>query len=197
MCGMSGIELLVVLAVAVIFVGPEHLPEMFRSAGKLMREVRRMTGDIGQVTREIRSSVNIDDLRSQLKAEMAAERERFRLLSQELEIDALKARKGAGTANAANRAASGALMTAAAGSTAAPAAADAPVTSDPADSSAIDDGGIAATAGIQDTDPADAPLPPLPAIRPARHAVEAASPATESRPAAPAPGADEPSGDPA
>jgi sec-independent protein translocase protein TatB len=192
---MSGIELLVVLAVAVIFVGPEHLPEMFRSAGKLMREVRRMTGDIGQVTREIRSSVNIDDIRNQLKAEMAAERERFRLLSQELEIDALKARKSTTTQSSAR---APALMTGAA------VASDTPAPAPAADSGApvaadMPSADVASSAGIMDTDPSDAPLPPLPTIRPARHAVEAAAAtAAPPTPAAPAAASDNDStGDPA
>ena len=195
MCGMSGIELLVVLAVAVIFVGPEHLPEMFRSAGKLMREVRRMTGDIGQVTREIRSSVNIDDIRNQLKAEMAAERERFRLLSQELEIDALKARKSTTTQSSAR---APALMTGAA------VASDTPAPAPAADSGApvaadMPSADVASSAGIMDADPGDAPLPPLPTIRPARHAVEAAAAtAAPPTPAAPAAASDNDStGDPA
>jgi sec-independent protein translocase protein TatB len=193
---MSGIELLVVLAVAVIFVGPEHLPEMFRSAGKLMREVRRMTGDIGQVTREIRSSVNIDDIRNQLKAEMAAERERFRLLSQELEIDALKARKSTTTQSSARAPAlmTGAAVASDATATAAAAAdSGAPVAAD------MPSADVASSAGIMDADPGDAPLPPLPTIRPARHAVEAAAAtAAPPTPAAPAAASDNDStGDPA
>ena len=197
MCGMSGIELLVVLAVAVIFVGPEHLPEMFRSAGKLMREVRRMTGDIGQVTREIRSSVNIDDIRNQLKAEMAAERERFRLLSQELEIDALKARKSTTTQSPAARAP--ALMTGAAVASDATATAAAAADSGAPVAADMPSADVASSAGIMDADPGDAPLPPLPTIRPARHAVEAAA-ATASPRAASAPAAasnDDSTGDPA
>lgn len=93
MCGVSGIELLVIVAIAVIVVGPERLPELMRSAGKMMRQVRALTGDLGQVTREIQSTVNIEEIRKQLREEMQIERARFRQLAQETEIDAIRARK--------------------------------------------------------------------------------------------------------
>jgi sec-independent protein translocase protein TatB len=93
MCGVSGIELLVIVAIAVIVVGPERLPDLMRAAGKLMRQVRAMTGDLGQVTREIQSTVNVDEIRKQLREEMQIERARFRQLAQETEIDAIRARK--------------------------------------------------------------------------------------------------------
>lgn len=98
MCGVSGIELLVIVAIAVIVVGPERLPELMRGAGKMMRQVRAMTGDLGQVTREIQSTVNIEEIRKQLREEMQTERERFRQLAQETEIDAIRARKPKPTA---------------------------------------------------------------------------------------------------
>ncbi len=98
MCGVSGIELLVIVAIAVIVVGPERLPELMRGAGKMMRQVRAMTGDLGQVTREIQSTVNIEEIRKQLREEMQTERARFRQLAQETEIDAIRARKTRPTA---------------------------------------------------------------------------------------------------
>jgi sec-independent protein translocase protein TatB len=183
MCGISGVELVVIVAVAIVIMGPERLPEMMRNLGRLMREVRRMTGDLGQVTREIQSSVSMEDMRRQIREELKGERERFRRLAEEVEIDQIKARRPtrpspAGEPADAPRPA------------APPDAADGPPPEVAAPPTALP-----ATAGVDDG--LEAPLPPLPPIR---RAQRTAARLPDGRPdqasAPPEPGpADAPAGD--
>lgn len=46
MFGMSFTELVIIAILALILLGPDRLPDAARSAGKLMRELRRATDDI-------------------------------------------------------------------------------------------------------------------------------------------------------
>lgn len=46
MFGISWSEMLVILAVALVVIGPKDLPRLLYSAGKLFRNVRRFTDDI-------------------------------------------------------------------------------------------------------------------------------------------------------
>jgi Tat protein translocase TatB subunit len=46
MFGIGVPELLVILIVALVFLGPKRLPEVARSLGKALAEFRRATGDI-------------------------------------------------------------------------------------------------------------------------------------------------------
>ena len=92
MCGISGFELVVILAAAIIFLGPERLPDMMRSVGKLARELRRLRGDLGQVTREITSQVGVDDLKDTVRETLEVDRVRSRMKEAESEIDAIRAR---------------------------------------------------------------------------------------------------------
>ena len=64
MLNVGPLELLVVLAVALIVVGPERLPELARSVGKAMRQLR-------QVQDEVRDMVSsgVDDEMRQAAAE--------------------------------------------------------------------------------------------------------------------------------
>ncbi len=54
MFGIGMPELLVILAVALIVIGPKKLPELARSLGKAMGEFKRATN-------ELRSAVNLDE----------------------------------------------------------------------------------------------------------------------------------------
>lgn len=93
MCGISGPELIIIVVVALVILGPERIPELMRSLGKMMREVRKFTGDLSQVTREIQSTVSMEDLRKQIRDELSVERDKIRRLTQEVEIDQIRERK--------------------------------------------------------------------------------------------------------
>lgn len=92
MCGISGSEFLIIIVAAIIIMGPEKLPDLMRMAGKLARDVRRIRGDLGDVTKEIRSQVNVKDLQDQLTKELEIDRARERMREAESEVDALRAR---------------------------------------------------------------------------------------------------------
>lgn len=92
MCGISGFELVVILAAAIIFLGPERLPDMMRNVGKVARELRKLRGDLGQVTREITRSTGVEDLKDQLKESLEVDRVRERVKGAESEIDLIRAR---------------------------------------------------------------------------------------------------------
>jgi sec-independent protein translocase protein TatB len=51
-------ELLVILGVALLVLGPDRLPEAVRTAGRVMGEVRRITGSFQQ---ELRSALDEPD----------------------------------------------------------------------------------------------------------------------------------------
>ena len=93
MCGISGPELIIIVVVALVVLGPERIPELMRSLGKMMREVRKFTGDLSQVTREIQSTVSMEDLRKQIRDELSVERDKIRRMTQEVEIDQIRERK--------------------------------------------------------------------------------------------------------
>ena len=71
MFGLSPAEILVVAVVALIFIGPDKLPDAFRALGKGIREVRRHTHDLkehldqdqhlGQTVRELKATLRGDD----------------------------------------------------------------------------------------------------------------------------------------
>lgn len=91
MCGVSGVELLLILVVAVVVLGPERLPEVARQLGRAMREVRKVTNEFTKVTNDVRSQVNVDELRAQLRREMQTERARAVKTEVTSEIDAIRA----------------------------------------------------------------------------------------------------------
>jgi sec-independent protein translocase protein TatB len=64
MFGVGPVELLVVLAVALIFVGPERLPRLAADIAKMIREVRKYTGSLAaefnQVVKELEEETKPD-----------------------------------------------------------------------------------------------------------------------------------------
>lgn len=60
MLGMGWTEIFVIVIVALFAVGPEKLPEVARSAARLMRQVQRIVG-------ELRDTVNLEELDVQVR----------------------------------------------------------------------------------------------------------------------------------
>ena len=92
MCGISGIELLVIIVAAIIFLGPEKLPDLLKMAGKASRELRKLKGDLGDMTQELRDAVPVDEMRRQMSEDLQLTRARASMKQTEQEIDALRAR---------------------------------------------------------------------------------------------------------
>ena len=63
MFGMSMTEILFILAIALVVLGPEKLPKLARQIGKWVREFRRLTTDL-------RSAVEVDELRDDIRKQM-------------------------------------------------------------------------------------------------------------------------------
>lgn len=78
MCGVSGIEFVVILVVAVIVLGPERLPEAMRTLGKMARELRKITDDFSDVrdefTRDFREELERDTGQKKSTAQQTAQR---------------------------------------------------------------------------------------------------------------------------
>lgn len=60
MFGIGLPEMLIVLAVALIFIGPKKLPDLAKSLGRAMGEFKRATSDLKQ---SIESETGMDDVR--------------------------------------------------------------------------------------------------------------------------------------
>ena len=58
MLGIGPLEMIVILGLALIVLGPEKFPEAGRMVGKAMREFRAMTTDI---TRDLSNDIKISD----------------------------------------------------------------------------------------------------------------------------------------
>lgn len=69
MFGIGFIEIIVVLLVALIFVGPEKLPKMAVSAGKLFKELRKTVDNVKLGLTEIETVENFEKLSNEKTAE--------------------------------------------------------------------------------------------------------------------------------
>ncbi len=73
-------EMLVICALALIFIGPKQLPEVARAIGKFINELKRASDEALEVFRETKSKSN-DFIR---KTE-----EQFNVLNEKIEVDKL------------------------------------------------------------------------------------------------------------
>jgi len=102
-CGVSGIEFLVILVVAVIVLGPERLPEAMRTLGKMARELRKITDEFSDVrdefTREFREELERDPAQQKSNAAQSAQRRaKAGRAGQDVpEIDRIRAERAAET----------------------------------------------------------------------------------------------------
>ena len=60
---IGGGEMLVILIVALVVLGPERLPEMARSAGKMMHKLRTMTDGLQSEVRDVMEDPSMQPLR--------------------------------------------------------------------------------------------------------------------------------------
>ena len=102
MCGISGIELALIVVVALVVVGPERLPDLLRAVARFAGQMRGVTEDLQRVTRDIREGLPTEELRRELRratdldtasGDAPARRERLRDSAAEAEIDAIRARR--------------------------------------------------------------------------------------------------------
>jgi sec-independent protein translocase protein TatA len=68
MFGLGGLELVVILAIALIIFGPKRLPEIGRTLGKGMREVKSTVGEIEDVKKSTIGQV--DELKDSFKVDL-------------------------------------------------------------------------------------------------------------------------------
>jgi sec-independent protein translocase protein TatB len=92
MCGISGFEFTVIMIAAIIVLGPEKLPELLRMFGKLTKQIRRWKGDLGDIAKDVQSSLPVDQIRKEMSEGLDLERARTHLKETESEIDALRSR---------------------------------------------------------------------------------------------------------
>ncbi|SHN61679.1 Sec-independent protein translocase protein TatB [Desulfovibrio litoralis] len=89
MFGIGSSELLIILVVALLVLGPEHLPKIMRTVGKVMGDFRRITTDF---QRTINTEVAVDEekriRREEKKAKQAAKEAARAELLAELKAEA-------------------------------------------------------------------------------------------------------------
>lgn len=66
MFGLGGMEILVILLVGVVVLGPERLPKVMRSFTRVMSEFRRISTDL---QRTINSEINLEEFNRQQRLE--------------------------------------------------------------------------------------------------------------------------------
>ncbi len=62
MFGIAWAEMLVILAVALVLIGPKDLPRVLYGAGKILRNVRRFTGDVQKSIDDIMREEELNDI---------------------------------------------------------------------------------------------------------------------------------------
>ncbi|MDX1975654.1 MAG: Sec-independent protein translocase protein TatB [Rickettsiales bacterium] len=70
MFDLSLSEIILVVAVAVIFIGPKELPAVIRSFVKCMRSLKAMASEIRQAFDEVAKESGIDDIKKEIDQEV-------------------------------------------------------------------------------------------------------------------------------
>jgi Sec-independent protein translocase protein TatA len=93
--GVGPFELLLILVIATIVLGPERMAQLGRSAGRLYAEYRtRWQRDVDEMTRELRRELEslqqeVEDIRQTAESEIQAAQSAFESVVGEMDLDAL------------------------------------------------------------------------------------------------------------
>lgn len=71
--GIGFLELLLILILGVIFIGPDKLPEMAAKAGQLFRSFKKATFDLSRSITEELPTKDVKDIKDTLTQDIAAE----------------------------------------------------------------------------------------------------------------------------
>ena len=82
MFDIAGTELLLLIALAIIFVGPQDLPRLMRAVGAFVRKARMVARDFQRAFEDVANEADLEDIRKEAEA-----------LKKETEIPAGKGRK--------------------------------------------------------------------------------------------------------
>src|SRR5215813_5269662 len=98
MFGMGGSEILVILIVALIFLGPDKLPDAATKISKGIRELRRQTREvqqtiendtqIGGAIRDLKSALRGEEIRPKVRQALAPLAEAAKTLNDAARLDA-------------------------------------------------------------------------------------------------------------
>ena len=103
MFGIGSTELLVILVVALIVIGPQKLPQLMRSLGKGMAEFKRMSSDVTDtLDKEIKAaekSMREQELQEKLATEEAARKKAEAVLAEKEASESAPAAPQAETAD--------------------------------------------------------------------------------------------------
>lgn len=68
MFDIGGTELILLIALAVIFVGPKDLPRLMRALGAFVRKARMMTRDFQRSFEDIANEADLEDIKREAKS---------------------------------------------------------------------------------------------------------------------------------
>ena len=71
--GIGFLELLLILILGVIFIGPDKLPEMAAKAGQLFRSFKKATFDLSKSITEELPTKDVKDIKDTITQDIAAE----------------------------------------------------------------------------------------------------------------------------
>ena len=86
MFDIAGTELLLLIALAIIFVGPKDLPRLMRSIGAFMRKARMVARDFQRSFEDIANEADLKDLQDDVKEIKQGVRKKVDSLKDPLDI---------------------------------------------------------------------------------------------------------------
>lgn len=74
MFGISLAELLVIMTIAVIFIGPKELPEVARYITKFIIKVKKILEEVKKELKTVSNQLGLDEIRSEVEMELMKEK---------------------------------------------------------------------------------------------------------------------------